>query len=218
MLRWIYSITASLLLLAAGLVHGFWTDRWAHDTRLSDAAERLDQIPLKIGDWEGVDLEVKANQTAPGVTGSLQRRYTNTRTGATVVMALVNGRPGPVATHTPEACYGAAGFQVGARMPIALDTNQGSAHFWTSDAMRTRVTEVTKVRIFWAWNGGEGWIASHDARREFSRSRYPILHKLYVLRDLNEPNPSTAEKDDACIAFLEILLPVLETKLFAQDG
>jgi hypothetical protein len=219
MTRWIYSVTASLALIAAGVVHGFWTDRWVSDTRLTDAAARLDNIPTRIGDWEGSEIEVKPNQVGAGVTGYAQRRYHNARTGATVVLAIVNGRPGPVATHTPEACYGAAGYVVGRRSPIELDAQSGSARFWTADATRTRATEETKVRICWAWNGGDGWAASGDARREFSRYRYPVLHKLYVLRDLNEPSTNAGNtKDEPCVAFLGALVPALDQALFPKDG
>ena len=53
MTRWIYAVTASVALLAAGVVHGFWTDRWVSDTRLSDATARLADVPMRVGDWEG---------------------------------------------------------------------------------------------------------------------------------------------------------------------
>ncbi|MFO0842167.1 MAG: exosortase-associated EpsI family protein [Gemmataceae bacterium] len=219
MTRWIYSVAASLALVAAGVVHGFWTDRWVGDARLTDAAARLADIPTRIGDWEGSEIEVKPNQVGAGVTGHAQRRYHNVRTGATVAVAIVNGRPGPVATHTPEACYGAAGYVVGKRAPVELDTPGGPARFWTSDATRTRATDETKVRIYWAWNGGDGWTASGDARREFSRYRYPVLHKLYVLRDLNEPSTNAGkDKDEPCVAFLNALVPALDRALFPKDG
>src|SRR5581483_9756520 len=139
MKRWYYAVTASLLLVATGVVHGFWTDRWVADTRLSAAAARLDDIPMQVGEWVGSDIEVKPGQTSPGVTGSIQRSYFNRRLGVTVILALVNGRPGPVATHTPEACYGASGYRVERRAMVPVEAGGGTAHFWTSDATRTRV-------------------------------------------------------------------------------
>ncbi|MGH9677772.1 MAG: hypothetical protein ACRD36_11775, partial [Candidatus Acidiferrum sp.] len=58
---------------------------------------------------------------------------------------------------------------------------------------------------------GSGWSAPDDARTRFARA--PVLHKLYVMRELN----SLAEpvKDDAGLAFLHALLPVLDAKLIA---
>lgn len=217
---WLYSLAATLLMLSVGLVHGYWTDRWITDDRLSSAAERLNEIPMQIGEWVGKEIETRPGQAGAGVTGCVQRSYHNARLGATVVIALVNGRPGPIATHTPEACYGASGYTVGKRTAVPLEKGSLSSRFWTADAVRTRVAEVTKVRLFWAWNGGQEWVASEDARREFSRFRYPVLHKLYVLRDLTgsplKDRPVDAE--EPCVLFLETLLPVLQKTLFVEDA
>jgi hypothetical protein len=218
MMRWIFAVMASIALLAAGLVHGYWTDRWVVNEETRTAAERLDAIPLQIGDWTGEEIEVKPGQGAPGVAGCIQRRYINRKLGATVVLALVNGRPGPVATHTPEVCYGASGYQVGARKPVRLETPQIPAQFWTSDATRTSVTEETRIRLYWAWNGGEGWVASADARNEFPRYLYPILHKLYVIRDLNDTSAAAVGREEPCELFLQVLLPELAKVLYSETS
>ncbi len=218
MTRWIFAVTASIALVATGVVHGFWTDRWMPNEETRSAAERLDSIPMNLGDWEGEEMEVKPGQNGPGVAGCIQRRYRNNKLGVTIVLALLNGRPGPVATHTPEVCYGANGYQVGARKPIHLDTNEVSAQFWTSDAVRSKVTEETKIRIYWAWNGGQGWVASADARNEFPRFRHPVLHKLYVIRDLNDSSAASLGKEEPCEAFLNVLLPELERDLFTKGA
>jgi hypothetical protein len=214
MMRWIFATAASAALVACGIAHGFLTDRWVANEETTKAAELLQKVPMHIGEWMGEDVEVPANQAAPGLAGSLQRRYLNRRLGVTVVIALVNGRPGPVATHTPEVCYGASGYTVGGRKPVALDTNDTSAQFWTADAVRTKVAEETKIRLYWAWNGGEGWVASADARSQFTRARYPVLHKLYVLRDLTGPGSTFGKKEEPCEAFLQVLLPELDRILF----
>src|SRR5439155_11035404 len=162
------------------LVHGFWTDRWSASSDVEDAAARLGAVPVRFGDWEGTDVEVKPGQIGAGVAGCLQRKFTNRVTGQAVVVALVNGRPGPVATHTPEVCYGASGYVVEDKKPVRLEKYDGSGQFWTSVAVRTRVADQTKLRLYWAWNGGDGWDASPDPRGHYSRFRYPVLHKLYV--------------------------------------
>jgi hypothetical protein len=212
-----FAAAASLALLAAGLVHGFWTDRWAASVETASAAQRLPALPNKLGDWQGQDLETKSS--APGVAGSLTRRYTNRRLGASVVMALVCGRPGPVATHTPEVCYGASGYVVNDKKAVQLDVEDGPAPFWTSDATRTTVTDETRLRLYWAWNGGQGWVASRDARQEFPRFRHPVLYKLYVLRELTGADLTAPAKGQAkvepCEAFLQALLPELQQTLFA---
>jgi hypothetical protein len=220
MTRWLFAGIAALVLVATGIVHGFWTDRWSTSVDLQDHALLLDKVPMTIEDWEGEEIEVKPGQAGPGVTGCIQRRYVNRRLGSTVVLALVNGRPGPVGTHTPEVCYGASGYLVGQRseVQVPLDTKGRSAQFWTSDAERKKATEETKLRLFWAWNGGQGWVASKDARHEFSRFRYPLLHKLYVLRDISGTEEKSRGQDEPCLLFLRALLPKLDEVLFNTDG
>ncbi len=220
MTRWLYAGTAALALVAAGLVHGFCTDRWTASVDIQEAAERLDQVPLQIGDWVGEVVEVKPGQAGPGVTGCIQRRYINRRDKSSVVIALVNGRPGPVATHTPEVCYGASGYLVERRSAVGMDTQGLSGQFWRADATQTRVTEETKIRLYWAWNGGQGWVASGDAREQFPRFRHPVLHKLYVLRDISGPDEGTpgAGKKEPCEAFLQEFLPRAQQVLFPTAG
>jgi hypothetical protein len=152
------------------------------------------------------------------VAGNLLRRYVNKRLGVSVDLVLVNGKPGPVATHTPEVCYGASGFEVGQRKEVRLDTGERPAHFWTADAVKARVSKEMKLRLFWAWNGGEGWVASSDARNQFPRHRYPVLHKLYVIRDLSAPGSAFTSKDEPSEAFLQALLPQLDRTLFRSGS
>jgi len=222
MKRWLYTGAGSLALVLAGLVHGYWADRWTPDQQLIDSAGLLAEIPLHIGEWEGKEMDFKGGPGSLGLAGCLQRSYFNSRLGVTVVIALVNGRPGPVSTHTPEVCYGASGYMVGKRESVRLDTNGDPAQFWTSDAVKTRVTDETRLRLYWAWNGGQGWVASPDARKDFPLFSYPVLHKLYVLRELGGNAEAVRERDnkevEPCVLFLNALVPVLEQKLFQHGG
>jgi hypothetical protein len=233
MIRWIFAAAASTSLIGAGIVHGYWTDRWNPSTEVNQAVERLADVPVNFGDWErqGEDIEAKPGQVGAGVAGCLQRRFTHRGTGQTVVIALVNGRPGPVATHTPEVCYGASGYVVGDKKAAEIG-NDRTSQFWTSIAVKTRVVDQTRLRLYWAWNGGDGWTASADPRGQFSRFRYPVLHKLYVLRDLSnlppngEKTPTRGdadargypERDEVCEAFLKAFLPELDRTLFGNKG
>jgi hypothetical protein len=207
MLRLLIPLTATVLIVATGLVHGHWTDRWAPAVEPKQAAERLSSLPMTIGDWDANDAG-SPGESVPGVVGSLQRSYIHRMTGAAVTVALVCGRPGPVSIHTPDSCYAASGYKVDAQTPVAVCPG---VDFWYADAVRTKATEETRLRILWAWNTGDGWQAPPDARTAFAR--YPVLHKLYVLRELN----SLAEpvKDDPSLSFLRSLLPALDERLFA---
>ncbi len=206
MLRYLPPLVAAVLIVGTGIVHGFWTDRWAPAVEPQKAADRLATVPMTIGDWDGKDPE-KAGESVPGVVGSLQRIYTNRITGVTVVLALVCGRPGPVSIHTPDSCYAASGYTVGTQSTVEV---LPGVDFWTADPVRVKATEETRLRIFWAWNANQGWVASTDARTAFARR--PVLHKLYVLRELN--SLSEPVKDDPGLTFLRVLLPALDESLF----
>jgi hypothetical protein len=211
MLRWISALTASAALIACGLVHGFWTDRWLPPVDVEQAAARLESVPLEMGDWQGTVVDVKLSQAGAGVAGCIQRRYVHRPSGVTVAMYLVCGRPGPVSIHTPEVCYGANGYLVGTKSRF---TPEGGGALWKTDAIRASATEETKLRLFWGWNGGRGWTAPDDARLEFAR--YRVLHKLYVVRELSSLNEPT--RGEPCQDFLQVLLPVLEQTLFTPGS
>jgi hypothetical protein len=206
MLRLFTPLAATVLIVGTGIVHGYWTDRWAPAVEPKVAADQLSSLPMVIGQWEAKDAGTPG-ESVPGVVGSLQRSYMHRITGATVTLALVCGRPGPVSIHTPDSCYAASGYRVGDQS--VLNVAPG-VDFWTADAVRTKASEETRLRIFWAWNPGEGWTAPPDARTAFAR--YPVLHKLYVLRELS----SLAEpvKEDPALDFLRLLMPAMNERLF----
>src|SRR5260370_40723389 len=135
---------------------------------------------MNIGGWDGKDLETRRTPADEGLAGILQRRYVNRKTGQAVTVLLVCGPFGPASIHTPDVCYGASGFTVGAKHRVEVEGAKGE--FWTADAARQRVTEEGRVRLFWAWSAGSGWAAPDNPRRTFAGP--PVLHKLYVLRHL----------------------------------
>ena len=210
MTRWIAALIGSTALIACGIVHGFWTDRWAAPVETTQAAERLNDIPLELGDWDGEILEVKPNEAGASVAGCIKRRYVHRKTGTTVSLLLVCGRPGPVSIHTPEACYGARGFSVGVKN--RYEAGEGD-RLWKTDAVRDTTTEETRLRQNWGWSDGSAWTAADEARVQFARR--PVLHKLYVVRELSGLNESN--RNEPCEEFLTHLLPALRKTLFAPS-
>jgi hypothetical protein len=207
MKKWIAAILASVLLVASGVVHGLWTDRWGAPPDVRGAAADLEKLPLDFGPWKGSD--VKAGPTVAGVAGCVQRRYEHRQTGMVVTVALVCGRPGPVSIHTPEACYGASGFQVGGRQRVEVP---GQGVFWKSDATRTTATDEMRLRIFYGWHGSKGWTAPDDPRMAFPKEH--VLHKLYVVRELQG---GTEARGEPCEEFLRAALPELARTVLSRD-
>src|SRR5262249_10925144 len=116
-------------------------------------------------------------------------------------------------------------YVVDDKKSVRLDNNYRTANFWTAEAVKRRGVEETRLRLYWAWNGGEGWTASTDPPGQFSRYRYPVLHKLYVLRDLSASSANKADgdkqaddRDSTCEAFLTAFLPELDNALFGNKG
>lgn len=204
MWKWLTALTASAALVVSGLVHGFWTDRWQPATDVAAAANRLDELPVDVGPWHGLKVEVKPGQAGAGVAGCIQRRYENRQTGVSVAVALVCGRPGPVSIHTPEVCYGASGYLVGDRQRVTLPGEMGS--FWKTDAVRTSATDEIRLRVYYGWHSAAGWGSPEDSRPAFAREH--VLYKLYVVRELGAPGEQV--KDEPCEEFLQALLPELQ--------
>jgi Protein of unknown function (DUF3485) len=214
MTRLLAALAASVLVIACGVVHGFWSDRWRQPVETTEAANRLDALPLEVGDWHGTVVEVK-NPTAGGVAGTLSRHYENGKTGDAVSVYMVCGRAGPASIHTPEACYGGSGYDLSGKSRVDVRPEGGA--FWSADAVKTKVADVTRLRLYWGWNDGKGWTAPDDARWTFVAYRHsPLLYKMYVLRDLN--GGAQASKDEPCQAFLQAMLPEMDRTLFAPGS
>jgi hypothetical protein len=195
--------------ILSGAVHGYWTGRW--ETQVGPgadaAASRLNSVALQLGDWEGVALE-RNDSLAPGISGVLYRRYVHQLSGQAVSVFLVCGKAGPVATHSPDACYAANGYQV--QNPSRYTLTNPSAEFKTAKMVRQKAAEETKLRIFWAWSANGAWTAPDDPRLPFARQT--ALYKLYLIRELTRPGETLEE--DPSIDLMRQLLPELQRALF----
>ena len=211
--RILATATVSLALILSGLVHGRWTDRWTSSTAPAEAAARFDKVSeFVIGEWgKGEPIDAARTQADDRIAGTLQRRYKNAR-NQELAIVLVCGRPGPVSIHSPDICYTASGFTVGT--PTRITVEGTKATFWTATATRVTATQESRLRLFWAWNAGDGWTASDDPRVAFARR--PVLHKLYVVRDLDSLNEEV--KKDPSLTFMQEFLPQLDATLFQQGS
>jgi hypothetical protein len=202
---------AFALLLITGILHGLWTDRWKTGAEPAAWAARLGDVPRTVGDWDaqGIDLEPKKLQIAE-VAGHLARNYVNRRTGESVSVVIVCGRPGPIAVHTPDVCYPGSGHELMAPPVRIAVPAEGQDQFWMARFRKGESTVPTYLRVFWSWNASGPWQASSGPRLEFARS--PALYKLYVVRGMDTPD-APLESDPAA-ELLTQLLPELRRALF----
>jgi hypothetical protein len=168
-----------------GLVHGFWTDRWALTSgTVRAAAGRLERLPLTIGDWEGrVGTLDRRELERTGAAGILCRRYVHRATGESVTVLLMCGRPGPMAIHTPEVCYTGAGYDMcGSPTRQIFPRGTGVDAFWAADFQVAGALVPERIRVLYAWSRGTAWQAPQNPRLELAGAG--VLHKLYVVSDL----------------------------------
>ena len=187
-----------------GIRFEFWST--ADPEELSHYAERLKNVPDSFGDWTSVPAEVDKDQLRwAQVYAHVSRDYVNQKTGAKVNVFLVCGKTHPMAIHSPDQCYAAAGFQQGDPSRKYIDANGRSAELWSSRFTREVNLEQQALDIIWAWAADEGaWQAPTSPRPHFSNKS--ALYKIYVI------TPPGSEGDAE--AFLKEYLSILDKVLF----
>jgi hypothetical protein len=204
-----------VLLVGAAVVHGLWTDRWNDGQDLERALARLDWIPLNADPWKGrietIEEEQADAAARVGIPRIVRRQYVNETTHQAVSVILMCGRFGPLSVHTPDVCYGAAGYVIQGR-PERLEVAQddgGTAVFWTARFHKPNAPATPPLRIIWGWNASSGWLAPDNPRWTFRRK--PVLYKLYLAREMTTLKEPLDE--DPSIPFLRSWLPELDRAL-----
>jgi len=188
----------------SGAVSGLWSHRWAPamDPEQSRKATRL---PDQVGEWDGRELTVPPGEIEAARADAICRTvYVHRTTGRTATALLLCGRPGPVATHTPDVCLPGAGFvQVGSRrlVEIAGRVDDQFARLW----FQKDAAVPTPISVYFAWNDGRRWSAPEKPRVAFAGQ--PVLFKLYVACE-REPGADPNAADPAA-ELLQQLLPRL---------
>jgi hypothetical protein len=210
-------LTGAAVVLGAGLFDGAVTHRWWPDTRLQKAVACLDRVPAAVGDWQGADEEVNAvDLRSAHIDAFVCRRYVNERTREAVLVLLVCGQPGPIAVHTPDVCYAAAGYKMDGNpvvltLPAAHRGPQAKADVFRAARLRNPSPVPTgTLRVCWSWFADGVWQAPDNPRLAFAR--HGALYKLYVLREQRATERDRAD-DDTAKAFLQAFLPKLDEAL-----
>jgi hypothetical protein len=201
------------IIIAAGLVHGTWTNRLRPSPELTAQAARLQSIPVVIGEWTATEMALPARERAKaGAVSYIARTYTKPGRGGSVSVLLLCGLPGVISTHTPDVCYHGNGYTLEDTSNFARSYGPGEvrAQFRTAVATRND-TNPSVLRIFWSWNDSKRWSAPENARWEFASA--PALLKLYVLRETSGAivDPSSDSIND----FLTLFLPEIDRCLFS---
>jgi exosortase len=206
------------LVVLFGIAVGRWTDRWQVAPKLSLAVSRMEQMPTIMGDWRGRarPVDPRAMQHA-SVQGIVSRTFVHQRTGTSISIVLVFGRPGPVSVHTPDICYPGAGYAMlqthPSKIAVELQSTKSSAVFLAADFENRRSLPADRLRIYWAWSADGSWDVPENPRIVYARRSN--LYKLYVVsRTAADPDVSL---DELTNDFVAQLLHELDAILFATE-
>jgi hypothetical protein len=188
------------------LISGLLCYVLASDTeQLNVAAARVAQVPMDVGEWHA--QEQPADEAAfaqTGAKGYWVRKYVHERTKVALYVILMCGRAGKMGVHTPEVCYGGAGYEM-RDQPVAR-TIEETNRFWTAQFTK----KSSHLRLCWAWNSRGDWEASSSPRWEFRGELF--LYKLYVSHETN----GKSTPDDSTADFLRAFVPEARQALFPQ--
>src|SRR4051812_5263445 len=155
------------VLLAGGVAHGVWTDRWRANQELLDATRSVASLPGDVGEWKSVPYEQEAESLEiSGATEHYSRTFTDPQTGEAVVVTLLVGRASRMVVHRPEYCYQAVGYELDgapARMTVQPE-GLPPAEFFTGLFTREDASGPSQLRIFWSFGSQEGWAAPSNPR------------------------------------------------------
>lgn len=210
-------VAAMALVLATGLLHGWWTERWQRSPDVQDAVARLQdpaRLPCDVGDWKCDDTPVdQAALAQAGAESYWIRKYTNSRTKQVALVILLCGRSGRMSVHRPEYCYRGAGYEMvgsAVRTPVKVAADEPPVEFWTGLFRKEEPTQTRTLRIYWTWFSGDSWQSPPgDPRLAFAR--HPALYKLYVVHDVEER--SAPPEKDSYLDLIRRLLPPLTRAL-----
>jgi hypothetical protein len=179
--------------------------------------QRLSDVPTELGEWqlrESRELDkqiVEILQCADYLHGT----YVHRQTGESVNVALVCGPAGPISVHTPEICYSSRGYETREKRERRdVSTAGGQAdQFWTVTLKSSGVDGET-LNVYYAWNGGNGWVAPRQPRIYFAGK--PFLYKIQLAA--NTPPHFGPNDEDTCTSFLVEFLPAVQPYLIAQQS
>jgi hypothetical protein len=216
MVRLLPILVGLVVLVAGGVVHGLWTDRWERSEAVAQAAERLAKLPNDVGPWKGTAHELEDDMLEmSGASGNYSRRFVDPVTGEQVLVILLVGKPTRMSIHRPEHCYQSAGYDMNStttRVQVKIADNE-EADFFTALFSREEATGLHHLRIFWSFFANGRWSAPANPRFSFAREK--VLYKLYVLRQ--DTGQTKVKTDDPCIRLMTDLMPILERTLAFEE-
>ena len=151
------------LTLADGVIHGRLTYRWiGTPTERLRAADRLQEIPDRCGDWEVVSSKPLGEyvRSILQFESHISRVYVNRQTQQHVQVAVILGPFGPTSTHTPDICYTSRDYRIlRQRQRVSVPSEHDpTSQFWVITLRSDQMNQDTQ-RVYYGWSDGGPWKA-----------------------------------------------------------
>ncbi len=210
MSRTIAFVLGLAVLLAGGVVHGLYAERWQTSTAREEAVAKLPCVPMTVGEWVGeVQTTDDKEYAQAGAQGYWARMYR--KDAKEFLVILMVGRSGRMAVHTPEVCYSGAGFDIAGSPALYAARTSGGAElgaFWSANFLKPSIVNA-ELQLSWSWSDGSLWKAPTNPRTTFAGQ--PALYKLYISQYVSGlgSDAGTKNRDE----FLRVFLPALNEAL-----
>ncbi len=193
------------LVVGGALVHGATTQRWNLLETNKELTEKLHQLEIRWEDWKPTDVptELPTHERCSATS----RRYDSAKYARTMMVSLISGIPGSVATHTPDVCYPSSGYKTlrGVRKENFTLPDGRTGTCYVADFEKKTQTKRDRLRVRWAWLVDGQWVAPDRPRWQFAGElRAPTLYKVYVIAPLPDDSDtqSLPEDDPITTAFV----------------
>jgi hypothetical protein len=210
---------AMALLIGLGLAHGRLTDRWGVPAAVKETAQLVNRVPAEVAGWTSRELEVsERTMLVAGAEGMLKREYRDPKSGKSVQVMVVCGRPGPISLHPPTVCFVGSGMQqreAEVRQTIDVD---GNGHEFLVADFRPPGVLTEWARTYWGWSTDTAlWHAPEDPRIEHAGR--PYLYKLYFTTPIDlTAAEAEVETDPEALAFMQTFLRELPKYARPESG
>ncbi|PAY21304.1 hypothetical protein CKO51_01630 [Rhodopirellula sp. SM50] len=147
------------------------------------------ELAETLGRWELIErCELQPSELDILQAGDHWRHvYQHRQTKQVVVVTLIAGPGGPLASHLPETCYARTQFRAHSE-PVVWNMPDQSDQF-RCQTLQPRKVDQPALTIAYAWHDGSRWRAPQFPR--FQLAGHPTLQRLLV--SMRHPGGMTAE-------------------------
>ena len=186
---------SAIVILAGAVGHGIATHRWREVSADAGRFEKLHATPIALADYKAEEIpnDMPLKEKSVATT----RRYLSESKRQAVVVSVITGAPGSVATHTPDVCYPGSGYKtVTERTRETIDVpGFGPMSYYVAEFEKKTATATDRQRVRWAWSTG-GEFSAPDS----PRARYfwvADLAKVYIVTAV--PDGDRPEADSPAV-------------------